>query len=139
RKVIKLATGGKLVLGYLKSCWRETISGGTVTVGTEQSDIQGGTAERVKVACDVAKMQQSAELASKSGAFVTRAPPTGTRPSLTQLRPKFTLFGQSPLVEVAKGGTVVIERVDKPGERYEITDKMPLVRGAFYDFAADNK
>ena len=137
-KVIKLGTAGKLVLGYLKSCWRETISGGTVTVGAEQSDIQGGTAERVKVACEAAKMQLTAELASKSGAMVFRDAPqrgTPTRPP----KPNFTLYGQSPLVEVAKGSTVVIERVDQPGERYEITDRGPLVRGAFYDFAQDNK
>ena len=29
------------MLSYLKSCVRETISGGTVTVGTDQSDVQG--------------------------------------------------------------------------------------------------
>ena len=139
-KVIKLSGGGKLVLGYLKSCWRETISGGTVTIGDDQSEIQGGTAERVKVACEAAKMQLTAELASKSGAMAFRDMPKNTRPSLTQLRPQFTLYGQAPLVEVAKGSTVVIERVDKPGERYEIDgNAVKLVRGSFYDFAQDNK
>lgn len=137
-KVIKLGSTGKLVLGYLRSCWRETISGGTVTVGAEQSEIQGGTAERVKVACEAAKMQLTAELASKSGAMVFREGPQRATPGRLP-KPNFTLYGQSPLVEVAKGSTVVIERVDQPGERYEITDRGPLVRGAFYDFAQDNK
>jgi hypothetical protein len=137
-KVIKLSNGGKLVLGYLKSCWRETITGGTVTIGAEQSDIQGGTTERVKIACEAAKMQLTAELASKSGAMVFREGPQRGTPT-RMLRPNFTIYGLSPLVEVTKGGTVVIERVDKPGEKYEIAGDVPLVRGSFYDFAQDNK
>src|SRR5262249_48140781 len=35
---IILSAHDRIVLGYLKSCWRETISGGTVTVGPEQSE-----------------------------------------------------------------------------------------------------
>jgi hypothetical protein len=131
-KVIKLGSAGKLVLGYLKSCWRETISGGTVTIGAEQSDVQGGTAERAKVACEAARMQLTAELASKSGAGVFR------RGQNAKVRPQFTLYGLSPLVEVKKGTTIVIERADQQsGERYEIVGDN--VRGAFYDFAQDNK
>ena len=39
-QVIKLGPGGKIVIGYMKSCWRETISGiGTVIVGSEQSAV----------------------------------------------------------------------------------------------------
>src|SRR5690348_6222463 len=39
-QVIKLGAGGKIVLGYMKSCWHEEISGiGTVIVGTEQSSV----------------------------------------------------------------------------------------------------
>jgi hypothetical protein len=137
-KVIKLGGGGKLVLGYLKSCWRETISGGTVTIGDEQSDIKGGTAERTKVACEAAKMQMTATLASKSGAMAFRG--QNERPIGRLAKPNFILYGQAPLVEVTKGSTVVIERVDKTGERYEITgDGVKLVRGVFYDFAQDNK
>ena len=51
-KVIKLAAQESLVLGYIKSCWRETIRGGTVTVGDEWSDVQGGTVERARMPCD---------------------------------------------------------------------------------------
>jgi hypothetical protein len=36
--VIKLGPGSTVVLGYMKSCWRETITGvGTVIVGSEES------------------------------------------------------------------------------------------------------
>src|SRR5262249_19207601 len=41
-KVIKLGAHDTIVLGYLKSCWRETITAGTVTIGTEQSEVQNG-------------------------------------------------------------------------------------------------
>lgn len=136
-KVIKLSAGGKLVLGYLKSCWRETISGGTVTIGDDQSEIQGGTADRVKVACEAAKMQLTAELASKSGAMAFRDAPRAVG---RLAKPSFTIYGQAPLVEVAKGSVVTIERADKLGERYEIDGaNAKLVRGQFYDFAQDNK
>src|SRR5262249_33800997 len=39
-QVIKLSAGSSIVIGYMKSCWRETISGiGTVIVGTEESSV----------------------------------------------------------------------------------------------------
>ena len=38
-KLIKLGPHDHIVLDYLKSCWREIITGGTVTVGPEQSDL----------------------------------------------------------------------------------------------------
>ena len=38
-----------LVLSYLKSCEHETITGGTVTVGMERSEVQGGRIVRTKV------------------------------------------------------------------------------------------
>jgi hypothetical protein len=56
-------------------------------------------------------------------------------------RPRqITLFGLSPLIEAKGGGTLVIERVDQPGERHEVTIAAnSLLRGAFYDFAKDDK
>ena len=87
-KVIKLSGGGKLVLGYLKSCWRETITGATVTVEFEKSRVQGGNVDREKVACDAGRMQLTAETASKGGAMVFREVPTGGKPSPLSLRPQ---------------------------------------------------
>ena len=74
-QVIRLGTHDRIVLGYLKSCWRETITGGTVTVGTEQSEVAGGEVVRAKIACEGGKMTLSAELAGKSGAMVFRQVP----------------------------------------------------------------
>ena len=41
--VIRLGIGGSITLGYFRSCWRETIEGGTVTIGVEKSTVVGGT------------------------------------------------------------------------------------------------
>src|SRR5713226_8968155 len=38
-RVIHLMSNETLVLGYFQSCWRERITGGTVTVGTDQSAV----------------------------------------------------------------------------------------------------
>src|ERR1700675_1787990 len=52
-KVIKLGPGGTVVLGYMKSCWRETITGiGTVIVGAEESMVHLGDVKAGKVRCD---------------------------------------------------------------------------------------
>ena len=133
-QVIRLGGHDRIVLGYLKSCWRETITGGTVTVGAEQSEVAGGEVVRAKIACEGGKMMLSAELAGKSGAMVFRQVPN--RQAAAILHPQFTLYGLSPVFEVRPGGGLVVERLDQPGERHEIavTDQQ-LIRGAFLDFA----
>src|ERR1700737_5605170 len=50
-KTIQLGARGSIVLGYMNSCVRETISGGTVTVGIDQRDVQGGRVARTKAPC----------------------------------------------------------------------------------------
>src|SRR6185437_15180942 len=51
--VIKLGAGAKIIIGYMKSCWRETISGiGTVIVGTEESSVHLAGFKAGKVPCD---------------------------------------------------------------------------------------
>ena len=130
-KVIKLGPADTLVLGYMNSCWQESITGGTVTVGATQSAVVGGKVERAKTGCDGGKMQLSEQQASKSGAVVFRSAP---KPSAVQ--PQLVLFGLSPLVDVKGGGHLVIERLDRPGERLEADiAAQQLFRGSFYDFA----
>src|ERR1700730_1481165 len=58
-KVIKLGPRAMVVLGYMKSCWRETITGGTVIVGAEKSMVHLGDIQRVQVDCDVSGIQLS--------------------------------------------------------------------------------
>jgi hypothetical protein len=133
-QVIRLGAHDRIVLGYLKSCWRETITGGTVTIGSEQSEVAGGEVARAKVACEGGKMMLSAELAGKSGAMVFRQAP---KPQAVALqRPEFTLYGLSPVFELRPPGKLVIERLDQPGERHEVAvAEKEVVRGAFFDCA----
>jgi hypothetical protein len=136
-KQIRLGNQDTLVLSYLKSCWRETIVGGTVTVGAEQSDVQGGQVERQKVDCDGDQLILTAQLASQSAGMVVRGLVASKS---AELAPEITLFGTSPLVEIKGGGVLFIERLDQPGERdkIEVSNKQ-LMKGAFYDFARANK
>ncbi|MGZ3577365.1 MAG: hypothetical protein ACXVA3_19125, partial [Vulcanimicrobiaceae bacterium] len=123
----------QIVLGYMTSCWRETITGGIVVVGQEQSLVQDSTIERVRADCDSSGMQLSKPQASQSAAHVLRSP---SPPKQAAFQPKITLYGQSPVVEVKSGGTLVIERTDRQGERREIAlTAKSLLRGKFYDFA----
>jgi hypothetical protein len=134
-KVIKLGPQDMVVLGYLKSCWRETITGGTVTVGTEQSDVQRGKVERTQVKCDGGRIQLSAEQAVQSAGVITRSVATPVSAANT-VEPQITLYGRVPLFEVPGAGTLAIERLDQPDERYDIAiASRQLVRGTFFDFA----
>ena len=84
--VIKLGPQDTIVLSYLKSCWRETIRGGTVTVGAEQSDVTGGTVDRVKVGCDGGKMELATAQSKQSAAMVFRKAPGPNTPPKPQVK-----------------------------------------------------
>jgi hypothetical protein len=135
-RVVQLAAGDKLVLGYLKSCWQETIVAGKVKVGIEQSEVEGGKVERAKVACDSGKMKLSSEQAQKSGAMAFRAPPKKGAAQAAQ----FTIYGLSPVIEARTAGRLLIERLDQSGEKLEIDIAGPqLLRGMFFDLAKSDK
>lgn len=135
-KVIRLAAGDQVTLSYIKSCWRETIRGGTVTVGAEQSAVEGGKVERDKVACDGGKMELAAEQSRQAGAMVFRAPPRTAAPP----KPQFVLYSRWPVLEVPGGGKVAIERVDAAGETLEFAfGPGELVHRAFFDLAKAGK
>jgi hypothetical protein len=51
-QVIKLGPKDSIVLTYMNSCWHETITGGTVVIGAEQSLFHLSKVEGVKVDCD---------------------------------------------------------------------------------------
>lgn len=134
-KVIKLGPKATLVLGYMKSCWRETITGGVVVVGPEQSAVQAGDVQRIKVPCDAGVVQLSEREAKQSAATTFRAIDPNAPP-----RKLPTLYGASPLVEAKGGELLVIERIDGPAERHSVSLKgAALSRGKFYDFAKAGK
>ncbi len=132
-QVIKLGAGGMVVLGYMKSCWRETITGiGTVIVGTELSAVHLAEFKADKVACDPNQSQRVGREVSESAAAVVRSLSAGSPAP----PPPLVLHGLSPIIAVSDRGKLVVERLDVRGERYEI-DLTPaaMTRGKFYDFA----
>lgn len=138
-KVIQLGSSDTIVLNYLKSCQRETITGATVTIGAEQSVVEGGKVTREKVACDGGRIEMTRELLAKGGGAIFRDPPKAAPPTLLALRPQFLLYGRSPVVELSAQEPVILERADRSGERYTLVPDRQKLKGAFYDFAAENK
>ena len=133
-QVIKLEPHDVLVLSYLKSCEHETITGGTVTVGSERSEVQDGQVVRSKVACDGGRIRSSKEQASKSAASAFRLQSSDIEP---------TLFARAPLVQLPKvlasnDRTLLIERTDRRGERHEIKIDDTVAAAGFYDLAKIN-
>ena len=51
-RTIRLEPYDTIVLTYLQSCIRETITGGTVTIGADQSEVSAGKVTRSKLDCD---------------------------------------------------------------------------------------
>jgi hypothetical protein len=56
-QVIHLGSHDTIVLSYKASCVRETITGGTVTVGIERSQVQSGEVERIVGRCGSGKRE----------------------------------------------------------------------------------
>lgn len=129
-QVIRLQPGNTLVLGYLGSCWRESIVGGTVRVGAEQSTVDGGQVGRERVECDGGRMRLTSEQASRSGAVAFRGAPAPAAPP--------QVFGLSPVFQLGRPGRLVIERTDRAANRIDITvGGRELTRGLF-DLARAN-
>ncbi len=132
-RIIRLGAKGTLTLGYLRSCLRETITGGKVTVGTEQSKVAGAKLVRERIECDGTKLLLTPAQAAKSMGAVFRAPPPGPASGFPQ--PQFTLYGASPVISLSTpSGTVVLERLDMPDQALTIA-----VEGGFADLAVLKK
>ena len=56
-EIIHLKPHQTIVLSYKASCVREMITGGTVTVGIDQSQVQSGEVKRSEGRCDAGKTE----------------------------------------------------------------------------------
>ena len=140
----KLSLGsGTIIIGYLTSCRRETIAGGTVVIGSKKSTVTGGKISHEVVECDGGAMNLSVAEAGKSAVAVFRAPPGGTKSKKKIPKPQITLYGSSPVIRTNSAiETARIIRVDKPDKPIEVkltgrlTDlakaQIELERGALY-------
>jgi hypothetical protein len=135
-KVIKLGQGASVVIGYMKSCRRETINGvGTVIVGEDESKVHLAEVEATRTNCDPAQAHATTRATSDVAASVVRSLEKGA-PSAG---PQLTLYGTSPLVEAKGRGTLVFERLDQKGERQQFDLTGNQLKGRFYDLAGTSK
>ena len=134
RSVITIGDGGSVVLSYLKSCRRETISGaGTVVVGAEQSVVDQAVLKAEKTNCDPNQANATTKDTSGVAATLLRSATEAKLPE-----PQLTLYGASPLVEAKGRGTLTIRRLDVAGERHQIALGGTQLKGKFVDFAGEN-
>jgi len=120
-RTIKLGKRGRLVLGYLKSCLREVITGGTVTIGSEKSVVKGGKVRRERVECDGGRLLLTAEEAGKSAVVVFRK--GNLSKGIGSQQPSLRIYSLQPLIQLkSRPAAVTIERLDRP--RSTITVKL---------------
>ena len=82
KAVIKIGDGGSVILSYLKSCRRETISGaGTVVVGTEESTVHLADVKAEKTNCDPNQANATTRETSGVAATVLRSVDSSKAPA----------------------------------------------------------
>lgn len=137
-RAIRLGDAGEIVIGYLASCVRETVTGGTVTVGADESRVERGTVVRERVQCNGGGAQLTQAQREKSGVSAWRKGDTEQPRRIYSLTPLLT-FASPP-------ERLVIERTDFPAEPVEIAnpgrvvdlaeDTQTLARGGRYTVRA---
>jgi hypothetical protein len=132
-QVIKLGAGASVTIGYMKSCWRETISGlGTVIIGTEESSVHLAEFKAGKVPCDSSQAQRINKEAGESAATLVRS----LNEDAQKETPPLVLHGLSPVVATSERGKLMVERTDVKGEHYQVDlAKVLPARGKAYDLA----
>lgn len=122
--IIRLKPRDMLVLGYLASCWSETIEGGTVTVGHERSEVEGGNVKRSKVMCNGGRMDLTARQANQSAGISFRD--SDDNPQL--------IYGLSPIFVSTGRAAMLVVRADDPNDHFAAELKVGRgSRQAFYD------
>jgi hypothetical protein len=101
----ELGQDGRIVLGYLKSCWQDSIAGGRAVVEPLKSLVEGGALMRRRVECDAAGLAQM-----NSAGLVARGGNSVAGPALPE--PDVNLYGLSPIVISSEPGSLLIERLD---------------------------
>jgi hypothetical protein len=124
-RAAELGRDGRIVLGYLKSCWQDSVIGGRAVAEPLKSFVEGGALTRRRVECDAAGLAQmnSAGLTARGGASLAG-------PALPE--PDVNLYGLSPIVISREPGVLLIERLDAtaaplrlelPERKIDLSDK----------------
>ena len=136
-KVIKLGPDASIVLGYMKSCRRETITGvGTVIVGQDESMVHLAAVNAARTECDPAQAHATARETSDVAATVVRS--LGKKDA-SPAPYHLTLYGASPLVEARGRGKLVFDRLDQKADRLQFDLTGNQLKGRFYDLAGTSK
>jgi hypothetical protein len=106
-RTVALPPDGVLVLDYLASCTRETITGGTVHVGPQESTVEHGRLTRRRMECDGNDLQLAARQSDVGGVAVYRG--LGHEHE----KPSLTLRGTMPIILARGSGPILIERLDE--------------------------
>jgi hypothetical protein len=133
-QVIKLEPSDVLVLSYLRSCEHETITGGTVRVGRDKSEVDGGKIARAKVPCNGGNMKLTSQQANASAASSFRLQNAAFEPTVYALPPVLEI----PKMRDGDGRTLVLQRTGRPIERFAVELDEALANGGFYDLAKTN-
>lgn len=128
-----LSAGETVVIGYMTSCTRETITGGSVTIGAKESDVAGGKVAREEVQCTEPRLELTAA-ESQEGAVIAFRPAgakkhTFTCTPLLMRSDKQTLFVE--IVE-AETGTVVASLQSDAANIDLAAEKIELQPGRMY-------
>ncbi len=115
-RVIELGSKGRIVIGYLENCARETVTGGQLIVGRTASAVTGGTVSIESVECDGGGLLLTAKNTGKSAVVVFRKPP------VSAARPTLTIYGLSPIFAApGSAGSIVVNRLDRSGPSLTLT------------------
>ena len=114
---VQLPSDATVVIGYLTSCRRETITGGTVKIGREQSVVVDGQITHEQVPCDGGQIDLTQDEVAASGVVVFRGPESE----------EVTIYSSTPAFTFAIEANVSsleIERLDREEEvkRYAVSD-----------------
>ena len=138
---IELGSTGTVVLGYFSSCIQETVKGGSIIIGENQSIIDKGVVVRANTNCDGGNIRLSAKQSSKSGAIVFRNKKKKTP------RPELVVYSLSPIFLITNNQinpdvSLIISRLDSSSPRIRIAGlresvdlsklKIKLVEGGLY-------
>lgn len=125
-QVIKLANNESITLGYMQSCQREVINGGSVTIGSKQSNVSKGQILREKVECNGGQAELSGQQAGTSGALAFRGGPENN--------PHVVIYGTAPVFRLHKANSsVTVEPVNQRGKSHTVK-----VKGHHVDLADKN-